>query len=745
MAEIPSNKRVLRQNKNIRAAMNKFNSEGPKREKVFKQVKSQEFSGDKINALESQLIEITQGLKSTLPEQKKSLTLSKRRNNLSKQKKQKKAKKQALKGMSPPEAVIESLLEHYQNGRHGDAEKLAVSITERFPEYQFGWKALGLVLEKTGRTNESLVPSQKSVQLAPWDAEAHNNLGITLKKLGRLEESRAIYAQAISLKPDFAGAHYNLGNTLKELGRLDEAVAGYTRAIALNPDYTAAHNNLGNTLIELGRLEKAEASLRQAIALKPDYAEAHSNLGATLQELGRLDEAEASLRQAIALNPDYAEAHYNLGNTLKELGRLDEAEASLRQAIALNPDYAEAHNNLGNTLKELGRLDEAEASYTQAIALKPEYPEAHHNLGNTLKGLGRLDEAEASYTQAIVLKPDYAEAHRHLTSMKKLNLQDEQYLKMQELYFDENISEEQRCHINFGLAKVCEDIGNFEQAYKHYREGNALRKEFLHYDISQDVEIFKKIKSNHSQIAKNSLEPDKSAKAPMPIFIVGMPRSGSTLVEQIISSHSQVTGAGELSFAAQFGGSIAMGFSEANREALLNFKDKYLEKIQNIASGDLFVTDKMPQNFRFIGLLASAFPEAKIVHVKRNPAAVCWGNYKQYFASEGLGYSFALDDVIKYYELYKNIMEFWAKQFPSRIHDVDYELLTVNQENETRKIINFIGLDWEEKCLSPQDNTRSVATASNMQVRQKVYLGSSQKWEKYKPFINGALDYLLEQ
>ena len=643
MAEIPSNKRVLRQNKNIRAAMNKFNSEGPKREKVFKQVKSQEFSGDKINALESQLIEITQGLKSTLPEQKKSLTLSKRRNNLSKQKKQKKAKKQALKGMSPPEAVIESLLEHYQNGRHGDAEKLAVSITERFPEYQFGWKALGLVLEKTGRTNESLVPSQKSVQLAPWDAEAHNNLGITLKKLGRLEESRAIY--------------------------------------------------------------------RQAIALKPDYAEAHSNLGATLQELGRLDEAEASLRQA----------------------------------IALNPDYAEAHNNLGSTLKELGRLDEAEASYTQAIALKPEYPEAHHNLGNTLKGLGRLDEAEASYTQAIVLKPDYAEAHRHLTSMKKLNLQDEQYLKMQELYFDENISEEQRCHINFGLAKGCEDIGNFEQAYKHYREGNALRKKFLHYDISQDVEIFKKIKSNHSQIAKNSLEPYKSAKAPMPIFIVGMPRSGSTLVEQIISSHSQVTGAGELSFAAQFGGSIAMGFSEANREALLNFKDKYLEKIQNIASGDLFVTDKMPQNFRFIGLLASAFPEAKIVHVKRNPAAVCWGNYKQYFASEGLGYSFALDDVIKYYELYKNIMEFWAKQFPSRIHDVDYELLTVNQENETRKIINFIGLDWEEKCLSPQDNTRSVATASNMQVRQKVYLGSSQEWEKYKPFLNGALDYLLEQ
>jgi tetratricopeptide (TPR) repeat protein len=409
----------------------------------------------------------------------------------------------------------------------------------------------------------------------------------------------------------------------------------------------------------------------------------------------------------------------------------------------LNPDYAEAHNNLGNTLKELGRLDEAEASYTQAIALKPEYPEAHHNLGNTLKGLGRLDEAEASYTQAIVLKPDYAEAHRHLTSMKKLNLQDEQYLKMQELYLDENISEEQRCHINFGLAKVCEDIGNFEQAYKHYREGNALRKKFLHYDISQDVEIFKKIKSNHSQIAKNSLEPDKSAKAPMPIFIVGMPRSGSTLVEQIISSHSQVTGAGELSFAAQFGGSIAMGFSEANREALLNFKDKYLEKIQNIASGDLFVTDKMPQNFRFIGLLASAFPEAKIVHVKRNPAAVCWANYKQYFESRNLIYCYEIEDVVSYHRLYKNLMEFWGNSLSKRIYNLDYELLTINQENETRKLIDCLGLDWDEKCLSPQNNARSVKTASSLQVRKKVYRGSSEQWKKYKPFLNGALDGLL--
>jgi tetratricopeptide (TPR) repeat protein len=247
----------------------------------------------------------------------------------------------------PSQVQLSSLLEHYQNGRFGDAEKLAISLTREFPRHQFGWKALGAVLKQTGRIRESLVPSQKAAALSPQDAEAHSNLGVTLKELGRMDEAEASLRQAIALKPDFA----------------------------------EAHNNLGNTFKELRRLEDAQASYEQTVVLKPDYAEAHSNLGATLQELGRLEEAEASYTQAIVLKPDFAEAHYNFGITLKELGRLEEAEASLRQAIALKPDFAEAHNNLGITLKELDRLEEAEARYTQAIALKSDFAEARYNLG----------------------------------------------------------------------------------------------------------------------------------------------------------------------------------------------------------------------------------------------------------------------------------------------------------------------------------------------------------------------------
>jgi tetratricopeptide (TPR) repeat protein len=248
---------------------------------VLEQAKKQDVAEEKLNVLEVQLASIN--------------------------------KEENVGSLSPSQQELSSLLEHYQNGRYGDAEKLALSLTHEFPKHQFGWKVLGALYGQSGRNSEAVNANQTSVALSPQDAEAHSNLGITLQELGRLDEAEASCAQAIALKPDFAEAHSNLGNMLKELDRLDEAEASCRQAIALKPDFAEAHYNLGVTLKELGRLEEAGASYRQSIALKPDYAEAHSNLGATLRELGRLEEAEASLRQAIALKPDYADAHYNLG------------------------------------------------------------------------------------------------------------------------------------------------------------------------------------------------------------------------------------------------------------------------------------------------------------------------------------------------------------------------------------------------------------------------------------------------
>ena len=665
------------------------------------------------------------------------------------------------------EQALQQGVAAHKEGKLQDAERLYRAILQSQPEHPDANHNLGVIAVSVNKADAALPLFKAALQANPKIEQFWLSYIDALIKERQFENAKQVFEQAKTQgvdadrlnsleaqllpktqKPNAARASppQELLNSLLghyQNGRFSDAEKLSVKITQDFPKHQFAWKVLGAVLGQVGRNSEAVDANQTAVALSPQDAEAHGNLGITLQELGRLDEAEASYTQAIVLKPDYADAHSNLGVTLQELGRLDEAEASCNHAIALNPDFAEAHGNLGVTLKELGRLDESEASYNQAIALKPDYATAHNNLGVTLKELGRLDEAEASYNQAIALKPDYAEAHRHLTLMKKFDAQDEQYSKMQELYLDKNISQEQRCHINFGLAKACEDLGDFEQAFTHYSQGNELRKKLLNYDINQDVELFRQIKSNYPWIAHNSQVPEKFSKNLTPIFIVGMPRSGTTLVEQIISSHSQVTGAGELSYAAQFGAAIAAGLSEANNESMLDFRSKYLKKLRSVSNGNLIVTDKMPQNFRYIGLLAAAFPEAKIIHVKRNPAAVCWANYKQYFKSKDIGYCHAIDDVITYHKLYENLMDFWTNMLSNRIYKLDYELLTVNQENQTRQIIEYLGLDWDKNCLSPQNNTRSVATASNLQVRQKVYQGSSEQWKKYQPFLNGALDGLL--
>ena len=255
---------------------------------------------------------IVEATESTLPEQKKSLKFWEKRNNLAEQKKTKKAKKQTLKSTNPSDTEINTLIQQYQAGRYGNAEKLAASLTKRFPNHQFGWKVLGVILQQTGKIRESLVPNQKAAALFPQDAEAHSNLGLTLQGLGRLNEAEASLRQAIALIPDCAEAHYNLGIMLQELGRLDEAEASYRQATALKPGYAEAYNNLGNTLLELGRLEEAAASFRQALDLEPDYAQAHSSFGIALYRSGALEEAEASCRKAIALNSDFTAGYMPL-------------------------------------------------------------------------------------------------------------------------------------------------------------------------------------------------------------------------------------------------------------------------------------------------------------------------------------------------------------------------------------------------------------------------------------------------
>ena len=319
-----------------------------------------------------------------------------------------------IKKTQPSMEKINTLLDHFQNGRYEQAKFLAELFTRDFPEHSFGWQVLGGVLKETGYVEEAIDAFKKSLLINPQDAIAHSNLGISLKDLGEFEEAEKILRNAISLNYNYAPAHNNLASTLKELGKYKEAEKFLRKAIALKPDLVEAYINLGKILNEMSRPDEAEEYLRKGINLEPTNVDIYNYLGIFLKELGKFEESENIFKKAISLKPYYAQSHHNLGNTLQEMGKLDEAASSYQFSIKLKYENAESHNNLGTVFKALGKLEEAEESLKKAINLNNNFVEAHNNLGNVLKERKRFDEAEKSYKKALKLDTNYADAFSNL-------------------------------------------------------------------------------------------------------------------------------------------------------------------------------------------------------------------------------------------------------------------------------------------------------------------------------------------
>jgi len=508
------------------------------------------------------------------------------------------------------------------------------------------------------------------------------------------------------------------------------------------PNHDLAWKILSVALKKTGKISESLTATKKLVKITPQDALAHYNLGNTYRELANFSKAEECYKKAVSIKPEFYEAYYNLGIVSKNNYKLEESERYYKQAIHLKPNFAEAYNNLGTVLENLGKLNDSAVCFKKAITLNPNFAEAYNNLGINLEQQGNLKEAQTNYEKAILINPGLTNAHRQLSLIKKFDKYDRHFDLIQKIYLDKNISDEQRCHINFALAKIHEDLENFERAFKHLSEGNVIQKRLLKYNINQDIELFDQIKLFFQKIKKITLKIEKNKNELAPIFIIGMPRSGTTLIEQIISSHSKVTGLGELPFISQFGYLIIKGLLECSEDNISKFRNDYLKKVKSLSDRNLIVTDKMPQNFLYTGLIVACFPEAKIIHVKRNSAAVCWANYKQWFKSKDLGYSYSIEDIIEYHRLYEDLMEFWNNKLKKKIYKVNYEALTTNHEDEIKKLIEYLELSWEESCLSPEKNNRSVSTASNIQIRNKIFKGSSQKWKKYQPFLNKALDNL---
>jgi tetratricopeptide (TPR) repeat protein len=602
-------------------------------------------------------------------------------------------------------------------------------------------------LYNQGRIDDALEAGNDLLSTHSADPMLNNMVGVLLARMSRFEEALEHYDKALALRPRYAEAFNNRGNTLLNLGRHDEAIRSYREAIAVMPEYAQAHNNLGNALQETGKLEDAIASFRKALQLKPDYPDALNNLGNAMLEARSFEAAAQSFARALQLQPTFGPALVGYGKSLNLMGFHRQGAESLERGIRLKPDEPRWHNELGNALTDLGRVDDAVECFERALALEPAFAEASSNLGNALSDLGKYDEAQTNYEQAIRLRPRFCEAHYNLSLVKEFNAEDEQLAQLHELSDDNRLPDEDRCYVCFALGKAYEDIGDFDKSFSYYAEGNRLRKRALGYDIDRDREHFDKIRSLYAAAARvaESWSPAADSKQKRPIFIVGMPRSGTTLVEQILASHSTVHGAGEQHAVSRILSPIQRDFDSTPGEdvpvtVLDRIRDGYLAEIDYLA-GDLpVVTDKMPGNFVWAGLLLCAMPEAKIVNVRRNPVATCWSMFRRLFGSNG--FTNDLADLASYYGMYEEHMAFWHSALPGRIYDLDYESLTEHQEPETRALLDFCELDWEPGCLEFHATRRAVRTPSGSQVRKKMYKGSSEAWRRYEAHLGPLLSGL---
>jgi tetratricopeptide (TPR) repeat protein len=659
-----------------------------------------------------------------------------------------------------------------------EALQTAARLMPRDPEAQTN---LGNALRAQGQLEEAAERHRRAIQLDPSYADAHNNLGSVLRDLQRPNEAVSAYRSAVTLNPGFAMAHNNLGLVLQALDRPDEAIACYRRATEIKPDYIEALVSMGDALLGQRRLEDAATCYRRVLQLKPDFAEGHNNLGNALRELGRINEAEDSYRRAVALQPGYAKLHNNLGNALLDLGKIAEAAASYGRALELEPSFARARSNLGSAQRELGRIDEAEATYRLALAIQPDSAEILTNLGvvqrlqgraadaevsfrraldinpvavatiNSLAELhadrGQFGEAESLYRQACDLQPSSAQAWAGIAALRKMSEADIEWLARAQQIAQQPLRPRDAAHLHYAMGKYFDDVRNYDLAFPNYRRANEIAKSYgPAHDREALAQTFKFVRQlyNRDWLERAKLHDNNSSR---PIFVIGMPRSGTSLVEQILASHPDVFGAGELPFwktASLEVGAAALRESLSD-SGLARLANEYLRLLAKLSPDAARVVDKMPGNFAHLGMIHAAFPQARIIHMQRNPVDTCLSIYFQNFHVAHT-YANDLGDLAHYYNEYLTLMRHWRSVLPQNlILDVPYEALVTDPETWSREVVDFVGLPWNAACIDFHRTERRVSTFSKWQVRQKISRTSVERWRNYESFVAPLRDQIPAQ
>jgi tetratricopeptide (TPR) repeat protein len=637
----------------------------------------------------------------------------------------------------PQAGILWKLLGLALLGQGKSALNAFKSAAELMPKDADALLHAGDAMRDHGRMREAATLYQRAVRANPRLIEAHNNLGNVMLQLGRQDDAITCYQGALTFDPENPQVLCNLGNALRQKGLLRDALAVTQRAIARDPNLSVAHNNLGLILVAEGQRELGAASFRKSLQINSSYVDALINLGNVLRELGARREALAAYARTTEIDPSSAEGHCNLGNTLFDMRNFDAAEASFRRALALRPNYAQAQFGLGGALRLQRRSAEAHAACIAALALEPNFAEALGLLGELHADEGRFAEAEPLFQRAVAAKPSFAFGLASIPANRKMTRDDVEWLESVERLLAAQPSLSDQVSLRFALGKYFDDIHEYQRAFNHYRAANELSKRFggKYTRESLSARIDGLIQRFDADFVKKQRE--FASTSELPVFIVGMPRSGTSLAEQILASHPDASGAGEVSYwdtaFAAFHDAALSGKPEA--EIFPGLARSYLDRLAALAGGKARVVDKMPANFLYAGFIHGVLPRARIIHMQRHPIDTCLSIYFQNFPNMG-HFANDLDDLAFYYDEYLRVTAHWRAVLPAAgLLEVPYEGLIQDQEGWTRRMLEFAGLPWNARCLDFHQTDRVVVTASRWQVRQKMTASSAGRWRHYQHFI----------
>lgn len=607
----------------------------------------------------------------------------------------------------------------------------------------------GMAHHQQGRLSEAEQAYRQVLAAQPQHPEALHFLGLIALQVGQPESAIELLSRCVAVAPDYPDAHANLGNAQSSNGQFIPATESYTRALELRPGNPEWLGNRGNAWLQLDRIDRAISDYRAALEVQANLAEVRRNLAHALLKVDRALEARAVIEPVARAMPDSLPVQLTYANVVVALSPA-EAEP-LYRAILSRASDPQIQVNLGSALQLQGKLDEAMAEFDQAVAADETCVEGHYNKALLLNQLGRRDQATAHFQRALALAPDHASSWRGLANLGH-DFTGHELVQLREIFESASRTPEQTIHLGFALAAIEERRGQFDEAFDALAQANSAKRDRVSYSIAVDTAHMQSLinELTNDVIAARQLE--ATQHRPAPIFIVGMPRSGTTLAEQILSSHEQVTGGGELSLlpdaiAAELEMKGGVDYTESllasPASALHAIRDRYLEGLAEISDRTDFATDKLPQNFLNAGLIQILFPDSPIIHCQRDARDTCVSIYKHYFTASGHHYAYDLKELGTYYVAYRKLMAHWQEVMPERFFELGYEALLDSPDRIIGGLLDACGLPFDDKCLRFFENDRPVATISANQVRQPLYqssIGVHKHYERYLQPLVAMLD-----